>query len=42
MLFGQALVRSGWRRKWRLYRFMRLRLLRAVRSARDDRAEMIW
>jgi len=42
MLFGQALGGSGRRRKWRLYRFIRLRLLRAVRSARDDRLEMIW
>jgi len=33
---------AGGRPKWRLYRFIRLRLLRAVRSARDDRLEMIW
>ena len=42
MLFGRVLGRSGLLRKWRLYRFIRLRLLRAVRSARDDRLEMIW
>src|SRR3954454_11701464 len=35
MLFGRTLGSSGRRRKWRLYRFIRLRLLRAVRSARD-------
>jgi len=42
MLFIRVLGRSGLLRKWRLYRFIRLRLLRAVRSARDDRLEMIW